>query len=204
MRASTARCRSSSMRAATSGPLASSHVATASSPLAAAPRRQSSWTPASASAREISGTAAIISRTAAFSCTRRRMRQCRYSRESAHCNSSWMAPKPFMRPLRSWRSQYDTDTCRYIGSKSFSRSLTAWATSSPPAARESNWRRASSQRCIISSTCLSCLKTISAAAGGSKMPPRASTSANISICSGLIFGSKTTQAPPRNSPLGGM
>mmetsp|Transcript_15342 Transcript_15342/g.33136 ORF Transcript_15342/g.33136 Transcript_15342/m.33136 type:complete len:257 (+) Transcript_15342:678-1448(+) len=40
--------------------------------------------------------------------------------------------------------------------------------------------------------------------GGSRMPPRASSSAYISICSRLMVGSTTTHAPPRSSPPGGM
>mmetsp|Transcript_29822 Transcript_29822/g.41222 ORF Transcript_29822/g.41222 Transcript_29822/m.41222 type:complete len:206 (-) Transcript_29822:5661-6278(-) len=40
--------------------------------------------------------------------------------------------------------------------------------------------------------------------GGSKIPPRESTSAYISIFSRLMVGSTTTQAPPRSSPPGGM
>mmetsp|Transcript_30542 Transcript_30542/g.53706 ORF Transcript_30542/g.53706 Transcript_30542/m.53706 type:complete len:268 (-) Transcript_30542:1971-2774(-) len=45
---------------------------------------------------------------------------------------------------------------------------------------------------------------ISTMPGGSRMPPRDSASAYISIRRGLMVGSITTHAPPRSSPFGGM
>lgn len=39
---------------------------------------------------------------------------------------------------------------------------------------------------------------------GSRIPPRLSVSAYISIISSLIVGSTTTHEPPRSSPCGGM
>mmetsp|Transcript_12096 Transcript_12096/g.51970 ORF Transcript_12096/g.51970 Transcript_12096/m.51970 type:complete len:341 (+) Transcript_12096:260-1282(+) len=138
---------------------------------------------------------------ASSSVARRRVRRAwKYARASSQLTTSRITPFAFMRPERSCRSANSCATCVYIGSScaslvemSSSFSSGSWSSSSSTG----------SSLCIAAFWSLS-LNFTSQMPGGSRIPPRLSTSAYISMRASLMVGSTTTHAPPLNSPFGGM
>mmetsp|Transcript_128291 Transcript_128291/g.357090 ORF Transcript_128291/g.357090 Transcript_128291/m.357090 type:complete len:463 (-) Transcript_128291:740-2128(-) len=148
--------------------------------------------------------------TTSFSSKRLRRRVWKKLRARRHSRPLRMTPLASMRPVRSCRSANSQASCVYTGFSCSSRmricdsTSLAWTSVEAAASRcASSDLSCSSKRCIMS-TCCGSRNFTSTMPAGSRMPPRDSTSAYISICAGLMAGSMTTQEPPRSSPPGGM
>mmetsp|Transcript_9518 Transcript_9518/g.24534 ORF Transcript_9518/g.24534 Transcript_9518/m.24534 type:complete len:212 (-) Transcript_9518:3090-3725(-) len=156
---------------------------------------------------DVDGFAFAISDKTCSTYMRDRSRGAKKRRESFHLMTAEMQPFAFIRTGVSCISANDTAIWWYIGASNLYRAsisfLMATASSGEATLSFSASGPYTGSKRAIATTTAFFRNLISTVPSASRTPPRATSSAYISIMLALMVGSTTTHAPPRSSANGG-